>query len=101
MSTILMGNFIQETTTVPKTGTIMKVLPQDFTYDLLFIFQGRHVGRLSLFREEAQFPSGYTAAKGAFVSRIIEGEDAEGEPVIRIYGTPQGSEEEVLLVSLN
>ena len=101
MSTILMGNFIQETTTVPKTGTMMKVLPQDFTYDLLFIFQGRHIGRLSIFREEAQFPSGYEAAKGAGVARIIEGEDDNGEPVIRVYGTPQGGNEEMLLVSLN
>lgn len=101
MSTILMGAGVQETTTVPKKGTVMTVIPQDFTDDILFTLQGRRVGRLSLFREEAKYPSGYRTAKNAVVSRIIEGEDDNGEPVIRVYGIPQGGNEEMLLVSLN
>lgn len=98
--TTIMASGIQETITVLKSGTILEIMPNDFTYDFKLVLGDRRIGRFSIFREEARFPSGYNAAKYAPVTRVVEGETPDGEPVIRVYGLSD-DEEEVLLVSLN
>lgn len=97
----IMSSGIQETTTTLKEGVVLEITGDDFTDTFKFVMNGQRIGRFSIFRDEIEFPSGYRSAKDAAVSRIVEGEDPDGEPIIRIYGTPQGGEEEVLLVSLN
>ena len=97
----IMSSGIQETTTTLKDGVVLEITGDDFTDTFKFVMNGQRIGRFSIFRDEIEFPSGYRAAKDAAVSRIVEGEYPDGEPIIRIYGTPQGGKEEMLLVSLN
>ena len=99
--TTIMASGIEETITVLKTGTVLEIRPQDRTYDFRLLLNDKGTGRFSIFRDEARFPSGYNAAKYAPVTRMVEGETPDGEPVIRVYGIPADGEEEVLLVSLN